>query len=147
MVPDGSPISLALPSDLRLLPVVRTFMDAACRTGHLDAESSEAIALAVHEAASNVIRHAHRNQPGARLQIDCYLLSDRMEIHILDEGEPFDLGAVPKLDPTELRLGGRGVFLMRTLMDELSCRPRKDRGNILRMVKLLAPTSQFRDCI
>jgi anti-sigma regulatory factor (Ser/Thr protein kinase) len=58
-----------------------------------------------------------------------------VEIHVLDEGEPFDLQAVPQLDPAELRLGGRGVFLMRALMDEISCQPRGQRGNILRMVK------------
>jgi len=54
---------------------------------------------------------------------------------LLDQGAPFDLDAVPKLDPRELRIGGRGVFLMRALMDELSCQPRGERGNTLRMVK------------
>ena len=64
---------------------------------------------------------------------------------MLDEGAPFDLDAVPYLDPAELRLGGRGVFLMRTLMDELSCQPREQRGNTLRMVKRLGPKSPKRD--
>jgi anti-sigma regulatory factor (Ser/Thr protein kinase) len=34
-----------------------------------------------------------------------------------------------------MRVGGRGIFLMRTLMDELSCEPRTPRGNRLRMVR------------
>jgi hypothetical protein len=42
---------------------------------------------------------------------------------------------VPHLDPGEVRLGGRGVFLMRKLTDELSCQPRGARGNVLRLVK------------
>ena len=42
---------------------------------------------------------------------------------------------MPHLDPAEVRIGGRGVFLMRKLMDELSCQPRGERGNTLRMVK------------
>ncbi|HEX5273636.1 MAG TPA: ATP-binding protein, partial [Gemmataceae bacterium] len=57
------------------------------------------------------------------------------EILISDEGAPFDLASVPHLDPAEVRVGGRGVFLMRKLMDELSCLPRGERGNTLRMFK------------
>ena len=67
----------------------------------------------------------------------CYPCSDRIEVHILDEGEPFDVTAVPHLDPGELRIGGRGVFLMRALMDEVTCESRipGQLGNTLRLVK------------
>jgi anti-sigma regulatory factor (Ser/Thr protein kinase) len=58
-----------------------------------------------------------------------------MEVRVLDEGEPFDVCAVPHLNPAEIRIGGRGVFLMRTLMDEIQCVPRGERGNTLCMVK------------
>jgi serine/threonine-protein kinase RsbW len=132
---EAQPLTLTLPSDLRLLSVARAFIESACRAARLDAPGTEAIVLALHEALSNVVRHAHRDYPEASFQIHCYLGRDRIEIHILDEGDPFDLAAVPKLDPAEERLGGRGVFLMRTLMDELSCEPRGQRGNLLRMVK------------
>jgi serine/threonine-protein kinase RsbW len=135
MTPDRQPLTLILPSDLRLIPVVRAFIEAACSAGRLDLDSTEAIVLALHEAVSNVMRHAHHDRPEAQVQINCYLWPDRVEIHVLDEGAPFNLAAVPDLDPGELRIGGRGVYLMRTLMDELSCQPRIQRGNILRMVK------------
>ena len=65
---------------------------------------------------------------------------------MLDEGAPFDLPAVPEMDPAELRIGGRGVFLMRTLMDELTCQPRGERGNVLRMVKFCAHNTTLIDC-
>ena len=64
----------------------------------------------------------------------------------MDEGDPFDLNAVPLLDPTELRLGGRGVYLMRTLMDEVTCTRRSPRGNILCLVKHFGVDSSRRDC-
>jgi anti-sigma regulatory factor (Ser/Thr protein kinase) len=67
--------------------------------------------------------------------VQCFLHPDSIEIRLLDEGEPFDLASVPDLNPAELRIGGRGVFLMRALMDELSCQPRGEHGNTLRMVK------------
>jgi serine/threonine-protein kinase RsbW len=127
--------SLTITSDLRLLAVARSFIESICRAGRLSDATTDAIILALHEAASNVIRHAHRDLPGASLQIACELDEERIEIHLRDEGEPFDLEAVPCLNPAEVRLGGRGVFLMRTLMDELYCQPLPERGNHLRMVK------------
>ena len=78
--------------------------------------TTSSVVLATHEAAGNVIRHAHQGLPNAQLQIQCWLQPDLVEIHILDEGEPFDLESIPDLDPAELRIGGRGVFLMRALI-------------------------------
>jgi anti-sigma regulatory factor (Ser/Thr protein kinase) len=135
MTSDRPPLSLTMASDLALLPVARAFVEAACRAGGLDRSTTYSIVLAVNEAISNVIRHAHQDLPQAELQIHCRFHPDAVEIQILDEGKPFDLSAVPHLDPGEIRIGGRGVFLMRTLMDELSCQPRGQRGNALRMLK------------
>jgi anti-sigma regulatory factor (Ser/Thr protein kinase) len=73
------------------------------------------------------------------VQIQCRLSDAAIEICLLDEGDPFDLSAVPHMDPAEVRLGGRGVFLMRTLMDELNCERRGNRGNALHMVKRCRP--------
>src|ERR1700676_5361520 len=130
-----SPLTLTIPSDLRLMPLVRGFVEGVCQIGRFDPRTTNAVVLATHEAASNVICHAHRDLPETPLQIQCRLGPAEIEIRVLDEGTPFDLAAIPDLDPTELRIGGRGVFLMRALMDELHCGPREKRGNSLRMVK------------
>ncbi len=135
MASDNPPLTLTLPSDLRLLTVARSFIEAVCQVGGFDATATNAIVLATDEATNNAIRHAHKNNPATPLQIQCYLRADGMEIHLLDEGPPFNLDAVPHLDPGELRIGGRGIYLMRTLMDEVSCQPRGERGNTLRLVK------------
>jgi serine/threonine-protein kinase RsbW len=126
---------LTIPTDLRLLALARAFVEAVCQVAGLNDADTHAVVLATDEATNNVMRHAHRDQPDASLQIQCFIRADRVEIRLLDEGEPFDLSAVPSLNPAELRIGGRGVFLMRRLMDELSCQPRGPRGNTLRMVK------------
>lgn len=136
---DPAPLTLTIPSDLRMLSVARSFIGAACQLGALDKHTMHAIVLASSEAITNIIRHAHCNQPGTPLQLQMRLLPGSVEILLYDLGEPFDIAAVPSLDPTELRVGGRGVFLMRHLMDDLSSRPREGRGNILRMIKRLPP--------
>jgi anti-sigma regulatory factor (Ser/Thr protein kinase) len=65
------------------------------------------------------------------------LESEAIVLIFQDQGEPFDIAQVPHLNPGELRIGGRGVFLMRALMDEVRCEPRApgQRGNTLRLVK------------
>jgi serine/threonine-protein kinase RsbW len=146
MAKDNPRLTLTFPSDLRMLSIARAFVEAVCQTSTLDKNAVHAVLLATGEAVSNVIRHAHHDRPGAQVQMQCCIRPDAIEILLLDEGEPFDLTAVPHLDPAELRVGGRGVFLMRALMDELSCQPRQERGNALRMVKRWKPSAQVRDC-
>ena len=126
---------LTLPSDLRLLPVARAFVEAVCLAGGLEKELTHAIVLAADEAVNNIIRHAHRHDIALTLQIECCLEPDRIELRLQDNGEPFDLAAVPHLNPGEVRVGGRGVYLMRTLMDEVHCEPRGPHGNLLRLIK------------
>ena len=115
--------------------MARTFIVAICQTRGFDAAAADAFALAVHEALNNVIRHAHQHRAEVPLEVRCYCRPEGLEVQILDEGEPFDLASVPSLDPAEVRPGGRGIFLMRALTDELSCHPRGSRGNVLRLVK------------
>ncbi|MFL5241441.1 MAG: ATP-binding protein [Gemmataceae bacterium] len=135
MPPDCPPWTLTIPSDLRLIALARHFVESFCHYAGFDRQSTESVVLATHEAINNVIRHAHNGQVSARLEIQCQTVPEGLEIQLVDEGEPFDVNSVPHLNPSELRIGGRGVFLMRTLMDELSCEPRGERGNTLRMVK------------
>lgn len=140
------PFRLTIPSELRMLSIARAFVEAVCQTRDLERGTVQAIVVAAGEAISNVIRHAHRDRSQAQVQIHCQLDVGVMEILLLDEGEPFDIGAVPHLDPGELRVGGRGVFLMRSLMDELTCQPRRERGNVLRMIKRFPAKSPVREC-
>jgi serine/threonine-protein kinase RsbW len=130
-----APPMLSLPSDLHMLPVARAFVEAICHANCLSKELTHAVVLAADEAVNNAIRHAHHIDTALTVQIACSVTVDRIEVLVQDEGEPFDVTAVPPLDPGEVRVGGRGVFLMRTLMDEIHCRARQPRGNTLRLVK------------
>lgn len=139
MALDPPPWSLTIPSDLRLLALARAFVEAVCQVAGLDEQDTHAVVLATDEATNNIMRHAYQGRPGAPVQIQCFIRPDRLEIRLHDEGAPFDLSAVPQLNPAELRIGGRGVFLMRKLMDELTVEHQGDHGNTLRMVKRLRP--------
>lgn len=138
--------TLTLPSDARMLSVARSFVEGICQSNQLDRRVTFAVVMCTGEAISNIIRHAHKNRGDAMIEIQCKLDVDSLEILLLDEGDPFDITKVPHLEPGELRLGGRGVYLMRSMMDELACTPRKGRGNVLRMVKRRRSDSSMRDC-
>ena len=138
MTLEPAPWSLTIPSDLHLLALARAFVEAICQVAGFDERQTHAVVLATDEATNNAMRHAHADRPDAPLQIQCLILAHGLEVRIHDEGDPFDLDAVESLDPAECRAGGRGVFLMRKLMDELSCEPRPEGGNTLRLVKRFA---------
>jgi anti-sigma regulatory factor (Ser/Thr protein kinase) len=135
MPTESAPWALTIPSDLRLLPLARAFIEAVCSVAGLDETMTHQVVLATDEATNNVMRHAHHDRPDSPILLQCFVRDDRLEIRLHDEGEPFDVHAVPHLDPAELRAGGRGVFLMRRLMDEVTTEPRRDGGNVLRLVK------------
>lgn len=134
--------TLTVPSDPDVLPMVRSLVRSVGKLAGLgDAPCYEA-ALAAHEACSNAIRHAHSGNPDLSLTVACRALPEGLEICLRDSGPPFDLDAVPELDPTELRMGGRGVYLIRRLMDGVTCSPLQAGGNELRMFKRADPKTK-----
>ena len=133
---DRPMFALTLPSDPRMLSVARTFVEAVCLAYNLERAMLHALVLATGEAVTNIVRHAHRDLPVAQMHIHLEVRADGVALSFLDQGQPFDIATVPELPPGELRIGGRGVFLLRTLMDEIACQPRGDQpGNALRMFK------------
>jgi serine/threonine-protein kinase RsbW len=146
MAVDARVFSLALPSELRMLSVARTFVEAVGQACSLERSTIYAVVTATGEAVTNIIRHAHRDLPAAQLHIELQILAETVVLTFRDQGEPFDIAEVPYMDPGELRIGGRGVFLMRALMDEVACEPRfpGQRGNTLRLVKHRAAAGQAR---
>ena|ERR1043165_563308 len=134
---DRPSYSLTLPSEPRMLSVARSFVEAICEAHGVERTATHALVIVTGEVVTNIVRHAHQNRPGSQMELHLHIEPGCVVLTFRDEGEPFDLDAVPELPPGELRIGGRGVYLMRTLMDELTCEPRGEgkAGNVLRMVK------------
>ena len=128
--------ALTLPSDLRMLSVARNFVEAVCQACTLERGVMHALVLSTGEAVSNIVRHAHRDLHHAEMSIHLDIQPEGVLLTFFDQGRPFDIATVPQLPPGELRIGGRGVYLLRTLMDEVDCGPRVDQpGNTLRLFK------------
>jgi serine/threonine-protein kinase RsbW len=94
------------------------------------------VTLAVGEAAANVMKHSYRGDHTRELSLACRNVGDGIEIEIRDEGEPFDPDERPVPPPDELRAGGRGLYLMRAMMDSVEYR-RDGATNFVRLRKML----------
>jgi serine/threonine-protein kinase RsbW len=94
------------------------------------------INLVLTESVINTITHANARDPEKMVHLSISIEHDELVIRVFDEGEGFDLDEVPLPDFEGLSEKGRGVFLIRSLMDSVNYR-RLDSGNVLEMRKTL----------
>lgn len=102
-------------------PAVDRVVEACRHLGGLDEDATFRLRVAVGEAVANAILYGNREDPARFVTIEADASVDRTVVRVTDEGSGFDPGAVP--DPTGPgslgRSRGRGLFLLRTLMDEV----------------------------
>jgi serine/threonine-protein kinase RsbW len=98
------------------------------------------ITMAVREAAINAVLHGNEYDPGKELAVTLENTGSRLVFVIGDQGKGVDPEALPDpLAPENLLRGtGRGIFLIRSFMDEVNFRATHP-GTELTMVKYLAP--------
>jgi serine/threonine-protein kinase RsbW len=97
------------------------------------------IGMSVREGVINAFRYGNQEQRHKKIQLNFEVKDDKFVVHILDQGRGFDLCQVP--DPLAeanlLKSSGRGIFLMRTFMDEFEVRRSPQGGAELIMAKKL----------
>lgn len=132
-----APVTLELPSEPGMGAVARAAVRAVLEntTGRkLDEREVDEIAVVVHEACTNAVRHAHAGDPTRRMRLEIVRHDDEIEIVVLDEGAPFALSDAAPPEPESLLEGGYGLHIMRAWMDEVTVR-HDGRGNALRLVR------------
>jgi sigma-B regulation protein RsbU (phosphoserine phosphatase) len=137
---DGQPlvevVVAAEPDRLRLL---RPVVSEAATTCGFDRDRAAEIVLAVDEACQNIIRHGYRGEPGGRIVLRLHRSSDCLVVLLRDFADPVDARKVCPRALDDIRCGGLGTHLMRTIMDEVVFEPPPEgRGNVLRLVKRIA---------
>jgi serine/threonine-protein kinase RsbW len=131
-----SEVEIVVPSHPRWLRMIRILVQEFVTEMGCDPRERHDIALAVGEAVSNVIKHSYKGDPDNKLSLTCRDRDDSFEVEIRDRGEAYDPAAKPTRPPEEIRVGGRGVYLMRALMDQVEYH-REGDVNCVRMRKLL----------
>lgn len=100
------------------------------------ADGSEGdIETALQEALTNAVVHGNRENPNKHVELICRCAADgAVDITIQDEGDGFDSSSIPDPTAPENRMSahGRGIYLMRSLMDDVRF---EDHGTVVHMRK------------
>lgn len=139
-------IELSIPSRLEYLGILDRLVQAIAEQMDFDADAQDAVANSVIEAATNAVQHAHQQRNDLPVRFAFEMKSDRLEIWVRDLGPGFDLEEVTAADPTGpeglLRSRGRGIFIMRAMMDDVEFDIRDGQGVVVHMWKRVARTDR-----
>lgn len=107
--------------------------------------------IALAEAFTNAVRHAHRDQPPETpIDLEACLTSQQLQIRIWDYGLPFDLEAYLRQLPAQIasdREGGRGLKIIQGVADQISYTRVDGDRNCLLLIKTLtnSKTENFKN--
>jgi serine/threonine-protein kinase RsbW len=127
----------SFPSEIQAIsPFVEHLMRFIAKSRKLDGSEAD-IEVALREALANAIVHGNREDPHKRVYVTCRCTSaGEVSITVQDEGQGFESDTVP--DPTvpenRLRPSGRGIYLMKTSMDDVLF---EQDGTVVHMLKKL----------
>jgi len=141
-------LTFEFPNDLHYVEQAVDFVVHRCSTCETVARKLRFnFRVCLAEALANAIVYGNRRDPSKRVRVEVSLEQNCLRARVTDQGEGFDPNRLP--DPTDpcnrSREGGRGIFLMRELMDEVHF---NERGNSVTLVLLLpSPPSAAHEAI
>ena len=117
-------ISIQVPSIMENIRMIESFIDNAKERFHLDDDIYGNIMIALTEAVNNAIKHGNSSDKSKNVHLSLSLDDSMIKFVIKDEGNGFNYDNLP--DPTAPenleKPGGRGIFLMKHLSDEVDFR-------------------------
>lgn len=127
---------MKVPSEIKSIRRVSSKILSSLSPYELNKDTLFDIRLCTEEAVRNAIVHGNGLRKGSRVSVHYWVDKDKLHVEIEDEGAGFDLNTVP--DPTKnsniIKRSGRGVYLIKKLMDRVSF---NEKGNKIKMEKAL----------
>lgn len=143
-------VRLEFTSRFEMLDFVQVVSDHVGRAVGLDNDAQHYVGVAIRECVTNAIRHGNRNDaskhvfvefstanaPGKNVE-NVENVEKVLTIRVRDQGEGFDPDTVadPLAPENLLKSSGRGIFLVRSFMDDVQVRSAPEGGTEVRMVK------------
>ncbi len=132
-------LEVTLATALESVDLAESIVTRVAKTAGFDDEEVHKLGIAVREGVVNAYNYGNRQDPHKKIHLEIEFEPERMIVHVADEGAGFELGEVP--DPLAeenlMRTSGRGLFLMRAFLDDLTVRRRAGGGAELVMSKNL----------
>jgi serine/threonine-protein kinase RsbW len=136
-------VRLQIASSFDLLDFVQLVSDRLGSMAGLDEDAIHWVGVAVREGVINAIKHGNREDVAKRVTIEFALepdgTADALVVRVTDQGSGFEVNSVadPLAPENVLKSSGRGIFFMRSFMDDISLRRVPEGGMEVRMVKKL----------
>jgi len=139
-VPKAGRLCFSLNSTMESVGQVEAAADKMAGEAGLDEDERFHVTMAVREAAVNAVLHGNEYDPAKQITVSCENTGEALVFTIADQGKGLDPETLPNpLAPENLLRGtGRGIFLIRSFMDEVHFR-QLHPGTELTLVKHLAP--------
>jgi serine/threonine-protein kinase RsbW len=120
MTPDDKHLEVTLETQVESVNLAEEMCLRVAEAAGFGEDDCYRIGMSVREGVINAFHYGNQERPEKKIHLAVDLTNDRMIIHVLDEGTGFRLADVP--DPLAeenlLSTSGRGIFLMRSFMDE-----------------------------
>ncbi len=112
---------ISLASTPKSIGRVEGFLKKIGHSVHLDEIQFHKLMVSLTEAVNNAIVHGNKSDPAKKVIVHCEILPGWILLMVCDEGRGFDPGKVgnPLAKRNLMKESGRGIFLMRTLMDKV----------------------------
>jgi serine/threonine-protein kinase RsbW len=144
MLKRGGTVRLQVPSNFDTLDFVQMVCDRMANLGGLDEDAVHWIGVAVRESVINAIKHGNREHPEKLVTVEFTFAPvsgpSELVVRVIDQGEGFEPEEIadPLAPENLLKASGRGIFFMRSFMDDVTLRRGTEGGMEVRMVKKLA---------
>lgn len=140
MVRNAIELDIRVPSQTRYLGLIGRIGEDLARELEEEGRGREVLArqlnVVLTEAMSNAILHAHEDDPDKTVHISLSISDNQLCIRVFDQGRGFDLNSVGEPDAEGVEEHGRGLFIIRCMMDVVTYR-RSKGVNVLEMWKKL----------
>ena len=144
MLTRGGTVRLQIHSNFDMVDFVQVVSDGVGQLACMDEDTVHWIGVAVRESVINAIKHGNREEFLKLVTVEFTFspvaAPNELVVRVLDQGEGFDPQEVadPLAPENILKSSGRGIFFMRSFMDDVVLRRGDEGGMEVRMVKKLA---------
>ena len=132
-------VKLDIASRFEMLDVVQTVVTHLATLVGFGEDAIHYMSVAVRESVVNAIKHGNGLDAEKRVDLRFEIADKSLAVSILDQGRGFDPSSIP--DPLAqenlLKVDGRGIFFMKSFMDEVAYSFPPEGGTLVRMLKRL----------
>jgi serine/threonine-protein kinase RsbW len=132
-------VEVTLESQLDSVGLAEEMCTRIAAAAGFDDDDCFKIGMSVREGVINAYNYGSQKQPGKKIFLTFELTPEKLIVRVQDQGKGFRLEDVPDplADENLLKSSGRGIFLMRSFMDEFNVEPAQPHGAVLVMAKRL----------